>query len=93
MDRILTDQMRILIEYVKINTVKDKLNRYTYITFYRMYNNIKYVYTMILLCTYQYFHRIHCHSASIAMDYTTFGAKCRFGCHSCRNTQDIMLLL
>ena len=26
---------------------------------------------MILLCTYQCFHRIHCHSAFIAIDYTT----------------------
>jgi len=33
--------MRILIRYVKMDTVKDKLNEYTYITFYLIYNNIK----------------------------------------------------
>jgi len=33
MDRILADRMQILIGYVKMDTVKDKLNRYTYITF------------------------------------------------------------
>ena len=32
--RILADQMRILIGYVKMDMVKDKLNEYTYITFY-----------------------------------------------------------
>jgi len=41
MDRILADRMQILIGYVKMNTVKDKLNGYTYITFYLIYNNIK----------------------------------------------------
>ena len=41
MDRILANRMRILIGYVKIDTVKDKLNGYTYITFYFIYNNIK----------------------------------------------------
>ena len=41
MDQILADQMQILIGYVKMDTVKDKLNRYTYITFYLIYNNIK----------------------------------------------------
>ena len=30
---ILADRMRILIRYVKMDTVKDKLNRYIYITF------------------------------------------------------------
>ena len=45
---------------------------------------------MILLCAYQYFHRIHCHSTSIAMNYTTSGAKCWFGCRGwCWNTQNI----
>jgi len=53
MDRILADRIRMLIGYVKIDTVKDKLNGYTYIIFYRIYNNIKCVHTMILLCTYQ----------------------------------------
>jgi len=75
MDRILADRMRILIGYVKIDTVKDKLNRYTYVTFYFIYNNIKCVHTIILLCTYQCLHCIHCHLASIAIDYTTSGAK------------------
>ena len=85
MDQILAgaDRMQILIGYVKIDTVKDKLNGYTYITFYFIYNNIKCVNTMILLSTYQCFHRIHCHSTSIAMDYTTSGAKCQFRCHDC----------
>ena len=41
MNRILADQMRILIGCVKMNTDKDKLNGYTYITFYLIYNNIK----------------------------------------------------
>ena len=46
---------------------------------------------MILLFTYQYFHHIHCHSASIAMDYTTSSDKCWFGWHSWyRNTQNIL---
>jgi len=36
---------------------------------------------MILLCAYQYFSRTHCHSTYIAIDYTTFGAKCRFRDH------------
>ena len=40
-DRILADQMRILIGYAKTNMVTDKLNGYTYITFYFIYNNIK----------------------------------------------------
>ena len=40
-DLILADQMRILIGYVKMNMVEEKLNRYTYITFYLIYNNIK----------------------------------------------------
>ena len=40
-DRILVDRMRILIRYVKIDTVMDKLNGYTYIIFYFIYNNIK----------------------------------------------------
>jgi len=39
--QILADRMRILIEHVKMDTVKDKLNGYTYITFYLIYNNIK----------------------------------------------------
>ena len=62
-----------------MDAVKDKLNGYTYITFYRIYNNIKCIHTMILLCTYQCFHHIHCHSASIAIDCMTSSAKCRFG--------------
>ena len=33
--------MQILIGYVKTDTVKNKLNGYTYITFYLIYNNIK----------------------------------------------------
>ena len=33
--------MQILIGYVKMNTVKDKLNGYAYITFYLIYNKIK----------------------------------------------------
>jgi len=33
--------MRILVGYVKMNMVKDKLNGYNYITFYLIYNNIK----------------------------------------------------
>ena len=41
MNLILADRMRILIGYVKMNTAKDKLNGYTYITFYLIYNNIK----------------------------------------------------
>ena len=46
---------------------------------------------MILLCTYQYIHHIHCHSTSITINYTSSGAKCRFGCHGwCRNTQNIL---
>jgi len=40
-DLILADRMRILIGYVKIDTIKYKLNKYTYITFYLIYNNIK----------------------------------------------------
>ena len=90
MYQILADHMRILIGYVKINTVKEKLDRYTRITFYLIYNNIKcdtyydiIVYILLL-------HHIHCHSAFIAMDYMTSGAKCRFGCHGwCRKTQNI----
>ena len=31
MDRILADRVRILIEYVKMDMVKNKLNGYTYI--------------------------------------------------------------
>jgi len=41
MNRILADRMQILIEYVKMDTVKNKLNGYTYITFYLLYNYIK----------------------------------------------------
>ena len=41
MNRILAYRMRILIGYIKIETAKDKLNGYTYITFYLIYNNIK----------------------------------------------------
>ena len=35
------------------------------------------IHIMILLCTYQYFHSIHCYSAFIAIDYMTSGTKCR----------------
>ena len=38
---ILADRMLMLIGYVKIDMVKDKLNGYTYIIFYLIYNNIK----------------------------------------------------
>ena len=41
MDPILADRMRILIGYIKMDTLKEQLNRYTYITFYLVYNNIK----------------------------------------------------
>ena len=41
MDQILSDRMRILIGYVKMDTVKNNLNGYTYIAFYLIYNNIK----------------------------------------------------
>ena len=40
-NQILADQMRILIGYVKLDTVNDKLNGYTSITFYLIYNNIR----------------------------------------------------
>ena len=40
-DQILADLMRILIIYVKLDMVTNKLNGYTYITFYLIYNNIK----------------------------------------------------
>ena len=46
--------------------------------------------TLILLCTYQCFHRIHWHSTSIGIDYTIPSVKCWFGCHDwCQNTQNI----
>ena len=80
MDQILVDQMRILIGHVKMDTVKDKLNGYTYITFYLIYKNIK-CDTYYDIIVYISILPIHCHSASIATDYTTFGAKCRYGCH------------
>ena len=48
------------------------------------------IHNMILLCIYQCLHLIHCHSASIAMNYTISSAKCRFRCHDwCKNTQNI----
>ena len=40
-DMILADWVRILIGYVKMDTLKDKLNGYIYINFYLIYNNIK----------------------------------------------------
>jgi len=42
--------MRILIGYIKLDKVKDKLNGYTYITFYLIYKNIKcYKYSDIIV--------------------------------------------
>jgi len=67
MDWILADRMRILIGCVKIDTVKNKLNGYTYITFYLIYNNIK-CHTYYDIIVYISILPIHYHSASIATD-------------------------
>ena len=79
-----------LIGYVKMIIVKDELNEYTYTLFISSTTILNVIHIMILLYTYQYFHRIHCHSASIVMDSTTSGTKCQFGCHGwCWNIQNI----
>ena len=81
-NRILVDRMRILIRYVKIDTVEDKLNGYTYITFHLIYNNIKcdtyydIIVDILMLPPYPL------SFDSIAINYTSPGAKCRIGCHN-----------
>ena len=40
----------------KNGTIKDKLNENTYITFISFTTILNVIHTMILLCTYQYFH-------------------------------------
>jgi len=47
--RILADQMRILIEYVKMDMVKDKLNEYTYITFIASTTILDVIHTMNII--------------------------------------------
>ena len=48
---------------------------------YKIWIITSFIYFKPILGTYQCFHCIHCHSVSIAIDYTKSGAKCRFGCH------------
>ena len=59
--RILVDRMRTLIGYVKIDTVKDKLNEYTYITFYRIYNNIK--------CVHIWYYFVHINASTLSLSF------------------------
>ena len=69
MDRILADQIRILIRYAKIDTVTDKLNGYTYIIFYLIYNNIKCDTYYDIIVYISMFPPYPLSLTSIAMDY------------------------
>ena len=54
-----------------MDTVKDRLNGYTYITFYLVYHNIKCDTYYDIIVDISMLPPIHCHSTSIAIYYTS----------------------